>query len=822
MIGTKLRGIRHLWRLAEASTLGYILTKSRERDYDVCEFIKTPVDFPKGEKMIIFNHYVNHNSDIYREITSEPSLSSKINGIEHCRVLGIYKNHKTDTLQGYNQFFSEITLLPYSFKEDYASFLKENSKMVKSIETKYNISLASNSLAKAMYVFTNGSKNFFQWAINLYYNQGVSAETIKLILQWNDNYAQLTKNLSKGTITAYTTRDSLATLLDELGDLRNKKRINDSINSFNTTQKKLLKSRELTDKENKALSRFAKLSETKRLNFIKKVSSIEDIDELMRQLKHVTSTHFDWTKESFMEYITNVDGINHEIIVDNGDIVLTKVNDYETIKQFGKTTNWCISKNKSYWNNYVEHHNGKTTQYMLFNFSRMEDDKLSIVGLTTTHNKGITSAHNFVNDNLMKSNTKSNELLKSFISKFKNNNDIYSVLSDCGIDISSIVHFDRPCYKWDMDSLMEYLFECVDHENVDIIKDGLSDDNKLVLSIRDENIRYFLGDAYTDNVSEEYWGNQHILFIDFAKSQYDPNKLQFSIIFDGELGDDYVNGLYNELGNPVNNEDFDSKIIEFGLPYDVIRRSSNKYSMLVKAFANHNMKLLRDYISKDKELLKAVIGEIDEESIYSIIYDSVLNYYSFDYLNLIYDNGYILSDFLDLESVMDFLGKALRKLIEYTAIIHDTTLMSPSSEMIEKFYEDKLDTMEEALYVGTYLQLKMMLDHEQKNGMKYNSLYYGLMTNFNRGMKRPGTLTDEVMLFVIERISFKNDGETLRLCITNGFKYGSDEVKGRIAERSKESKIATEVYESVLKAFDTPKKKVTFEDIYSTVVAASL
>lgn len=822
MIGTKLRGIRHLWRLAEASTLGYVLAKNRDRDYDVCEFIKTPVDFPKGEKMIIFNHYINHNSDIYREITSDPSLSSQVNGIEHCRVLGIYKNHKTDTLQGYNQFFSELILLPYSFKKDYESFLKENSKMVKTLENKYSITLYSNSLAKAMYVFTNGSKNFFQWAINLYYNQGVSAETIKLILQWNDNYGQLTKNLSKGTITAYTTRDSLVTLLDELGDLRNKKRINDSINSFNTMQKKLFKSRELTSKENKALSRFAKLSDTKRLNFIKKVSSIDDIDELMRQLKHVTSTHFDWTKESFMEYITNVDGINHEIIVDNGNIVLTKVNDYETIKQFGKTTNWCISKNKTYWNNYIEHFGGKTAQYMLFNFSKMEDDKLSIVGLTTTHNKGITSAHNFVNDNLMNA-TKKAELLKSFISKFKNNNDIYSVLSDCGIDISSIVHFDKPSYKWDIDSLIEYLFECVSPENVDIIKDGLSDENKIVISVRDENIRYFLGDAYIDNVSSEYWGNQHILFIDFAKSQYDPNKLQFSIIFDGDLGDDYPNALYNELGNPVNNEDFDSKVFEFGLPYDIIRRSSNKYSMLVKAFVNHNINLLNKYVSNDKKMLKGVLGEIDEESIYSIMYDSVLSFYSFDYLNLIYDNGYILSDFMDEGSITDFLGKILRRFIEYAvAINNDATLMSPSKELIDKFHEDKLSTMEEALYVGTYLQLKMVLDHEQKKGMKYNSIYYGLMSNFNRGSKGAGTFTDELMLFVVERINFKSDGETLRLCITNGMKYGGDEVKERIAERSKESKIATELYECVLKALNTPKKKVNINGVYSTVTSVSI
>ena len=66
---------------------------------------------------------------------------------------------------------------------------------------------------------------------------------------------------------------------------------------------------------------------------------------------------------------------------------------------------------------------------MIFDFSKLEDDKLSIVGFTTTYNKGITSAHNFINDNLMNGGNNMNTLmLKSYLARFDGSNSIYKVL----------------------------------------------------------------------------------------------------------------------------------------------------------------------------------------------------------------------------------------------------------------------------------------------------------------------------------------------------------------------------------------------------------
>lgn len=105
------------------------------------------------------------------------------------------------------------------------------------------------------------------------------------------------------------------------------KRLNESINSFNTCQKKLLKNYELDEKDKHALSLFAKLSDAKRLNFIKKMSSVEDVGELLRQLRFITSTHFSWNKDSFIDYLNNVENLKYEIKYDKENIMVLKVYD---------------------------------------------------------------------------------------------------------------------------------------------------------------------------------------------------------------------------------------------------------------------------------------------------------------------------------------------------------------------------------------------------------------------------------------------------------------------------------------------------------------
>ena len=774
MIGTNIRGIRHLWRVSGTS-LRKILVRCNEHGYDICEVIKTEKDNPlMGERMFIFNNYYNQNNYGYTSIiNSSKELKKELKDVERPRILEVSPLAEHDNFAHYNAFFSEIVLLPETFDKDYENFLKENAKMIKSLYEKIGFN-TKDVQVKRIYIYTDGSKNFFQWAINLYFHYGVSMRTIQNILTWNTFYKQLSKNLSRGTITAYNSPEAIVQLMEELTTLRNEKRINDAINSFNTVQKKLLKNNELLDSDRKTLSKFAKLSDTKRINFIKKASTIDDFKELMRQLRHVTSTHFDWNKESFMDFINNVEGINYETILDTENVVLVKVKDYETIKQLGKTTNWCISKNKTYWNNYIENHRGKTTQYMIFDFSKFEDEKLSIVGFTTTYNKGITSAHNFVNDNLMAGdNSAVLNTLKSYLSRFDNSQNIYKIMQNCGIDVTLVANYDKPLYQWDKEALMDYLYECVNAENVDVIK---SEGDKLVLSVRDRHIRYFLGDAYIDNISSDYWGDQHIIFIDFSISKYDPNKLQFAIIADGGSDEDYSMAMYNETSTQIPNN-FDGKLLEYNIPYDIIRRTDNEMKRMKDALLTMNVPVIKSCIEKNKKILGTICHNcIDDETLYRVVRQTMLDYISFDYLDIIYDNGFCLCDFMDNGYVSE-LFKGVLNAIKNNGrnIFGNGVCDKPTEEEINLFFEEKLTSRYMVCYIGLYLMLKKMIEKEEGKKVDYIRLYGKLISIiYNNSMR--GTMIKELLYMMVGRVpndaSCDANNNFIRYCVL----YGDEEM----------------------------------------------
>jgi len=772
MIGTNIRSVRHLFRVSDAS-LKTILIKFKETSWDICKVIKLSGDSSFGETLFIFGNYLRQSHWSFDTIATSKELQPFFKNEElsgYGRVVTITKKELSD----YDRFFQEITLLPNNFNKEYEKFLKENNKMISNLTSKYGINLR-DTRTKRMYIYSDGSKNFFQWAVIAYYQNGISLSTIKSILTWNESYKQLAKNLSKGTITAYTSKDSIPFLISEMSILRKHKRINDSINSFNTAQKKMLKENELSDDVKQALWRLSCLSETKRLNFVKKVSDVNDFSELSRQLKFVTSVHFTWSKESFMDFIENVDGIKCEKIFENDNIVLVKALDYETVKQLGKTTNWCISKNKHYWNNYIENYHGNATQYMVFDFSRVEDDKLSIIGFTVTKNKGITSAHNFINEPLMNEDNQEQVFLDSFISRFKDNKNIYSILADDGIDITLVVHYDALPYEWNKESMMHHLYECVDKENVDILSDR---DGKLVLSVVDKNICYFFGDAYFDNIPRDYNNCQHIVFADFTKNKYDTCKLQFAIIEEGYGDEDYCVGVYNEC-SLNNNQNFDSKLIEFGLPYNTIRRTNNIQVRLKNAIASYNTPMIKDCMKTcDAEILKKVIKEeFGIDGLYDLINNSIRHYVSFDYLNLIYDNGLSIGNFMDSGYISDIIKQFAQDMVIVSrATNRFTKLETVSDEDIEALFNRNIDRREDAKYVGLFVAIKKIFQMEKFNGMEYNRIYRNLADYLSsRTIGAP--LYEQLLMVGIDKVDFSLKDECVSSILRYAAYYGSDELR---------------------------------------------
>jgi hypothetical protein len=792
MIGTNVRGLRHLWRLSDSS-LKEVLINFREYGYSFCHVMKTKADSPMGETLVVFNnHYNCGNISISGYLTRSVMSDDDINYISHryTRVIEFTKN----TLRQEFPYFYEITLLPDNFEEEYNKFLSSNAKMIRTLTNKHGYGV-EKPFSKRAYMYSDGSKNFYQWAISNYFNNGISMSTIRSIMCWNELYGQMTKNLKKGTLTAYTSYNDMVSLSEELRVLRKTKRVNDVINMFNTAQKKILKNAELSEKDKDVLSKFYRLSDVKKVNFIRKMSTIEDFGEIMRQMRHVTTTHFDWNKESFMDFLGNVEGMKYETIVDNGDVVLVKVEDYETVKNLAKTTNWCISKNKTYWNQYVEHAHDRS-QYIIFDFSKKEDDLLSIVGFTTEYNKGITNAHDFTNHDMMVSNNGSErQFLKSFIEKFRSQSGIYNVLKNCGIDITLVAQYDKPLFEWTKESMFKYLYECVDKSNVDVL---LNKDNQVVISVKHPHVRYFLGDAYIDNIGSDNWNNQHIIFMDFSMSEYDPNRIQFAIIRNqGDDQEDYCIGVYNEHIEGTNMS-FETKLSQYGLPYNIIRRADNIYVRIDGAIRSYNIPALKQLLKGvDKHVLEEVIYDyIGSETAMDYITSSVVDTMSFDMLDVFYDNGIKLTPLFESSLVNVLIKAIINSMINHGrngGMNGDYKI--PTQDEIDKFFANDSDSIDQAYYIGSYLAIKKIIENEKGLGRPNDA--YRRLTNIILMSRRSGEALEDLLMSIADYLDFNQPHDTINAWVGYACTRGSEKMKEYAAKHVLKYKFPKEVWDSI-------------------------
>ena len=705
MTGKNIRTVSRLAKEVGTSLRSAIIT-FQQSNVSYCKVIKFKnFDASGREYLFIFNNCYNYGHLRTRDLSSSRLFAelAETSLFNYCRLV----TFSEDLYNSYDaqNIINGITLLPESFEEDYKDFTKTNLKTLKQLFGKYGIS-DDDSIGKILFSLTNGSKNFFVWAANLYFHGSSSLHDIKRIMYWEEAYRQLVKRLSKGTITAYTSSKDISLLFTEMMLLRREKRITDVINSFNTAQKKILREVEMDENTKKIFSSFYRLSEGKKINFIQKMSTIDDASEIIHQMSHVTGTHFSWSKESFIDYINNVDCINCEKIYENGDIIVVKVNDFETIKNLAKTTNWCISKNKTYWNNYVGML-GDAEQFMLFDFSQKEDSLYSIVGFTCRYNKGITNAHDFTNNDMLFQRTSFDPtLINSYVSHLIKEEGIYSFLQSLNVDVNLMVKYEKPLFEWNKESMYKYLYECVDKNNVIVLCD---DGNKVAISVKDKGVRYFIGDSYIDNIDSDLYGRKHIIFMDFSSQQCNANKLVFAIINEGRDGeDDSVILMANQHCISVP-ELFDSKLALFKLPYDTIKRMDNITVKLASALETFNMKDAEKYATDNAMIIKTIQYGIGSENMSCTIRKSFSSCVSFDYLDFFYNRKLSLSDAMGVYNTSNLLGSTL---LLFCGCFRNRNCQMPSQKEIHKLFNREFTNIEDAKKVCYFLAIDRMMTKE--------------------------------------------------------------------------------------------------------------
>lgn len=775
MIGTKVRGFRHLIRMAKASPKVKFFFKYEAFRVGLAEAVyvksngENPYTHSTDDYVMIFNNVMSNVKFVgCPDAETDKMVRSIREKNIHLWVVSVNKrDFQHDAL-----VFSQMVAVPDDFEQKYKEFCDANKKQMPNA-TRY-VEDANNPILKYLFSITNGSKNFFFWAVNLFFKQNVNLCMLERVMVWNDNYNQLSKKLRKGTITGYTSFREFFILIKELIALRRDKRANDVINMFNTVQKKALKSIELTERDYDTLSKFGKLSGKKKNNFIRKMSTIEDPSEILKQMSFLADIHFEWNKDSLLGYIKNSDGFKCDVVIDRGDMVLLKVYDYETVKRLAKTTNWCISKDKKYWNEYVEN-NPSATQYVLMDFSRKEDDNLSIVGFTSVHDRGITNAHDFQNKNLMQGGKKTMMApeIKSFVPKFMDCKNIFGILDVYGIKMSDVVTYEPNQYKWDRESMFNYLNQCIDKDDYYIIYD---DGDRVVIMAKNENIKYFFGDSFIDQhlcgLSPE---NQYIIFADFTMEENNPEKLIFGIITNNSCEHESdCQRLYNDRVEPIC-KSFDSKLAEYGLPYDIICRRDNPVDRFFNAIMSYDINEAKKLIND--ESVRHEIKSLNRSSdINDIIMNVTFAYNSADYINLFYDNGYKLANIIGETRAGDIARRMINNMFSIAANAGEHAYV-PSQEDIKSFYDGKITEYNKALYIGNFLMLMKMLDKET------NLSFLCRVVSRVHEIGVVQDLFDLIMTRVLDIINIEKDYGVSKYIAAYAFMHKSDKVINAILSK---------------------------------------
>ena len=693
MIGKQIRSLRHL-----SKNLNFNEPKKMvvSNGYNAIQGSVIKVKQDCKEYVLFFNN-TRGDRDIHHRFSAKEGVQDLIDKYHYSLLLNTENQ----------QFYSKRIIVPDNIDEMFSEFKDNNKKLFANV---LNESNCNDAIPLYLYLFFHETPNLYAWAVKNVYKIGVSIGSVETIFDWSTNYSQLVKKLKKGTITAYNKQRDIISMYNEMIVLRRAKRANDVINTFNTTQKKLLKSIELDEKTTFILNRFSTLSDTKKRNFIRKMSTIDDASEILKQMSFAINLHFDWNRESLIEFIKNSESLNCDIIYDNNNIVIVRCKDYETIKHLGKTTNWCISKNKSYWNNYMS--NGTSKQYVMFNFNQKEDTEESIIGFTSNHDVTISHAHSFTNENLMKGQGGMN--IGDMVSFIQLNGDIMDILEKNNISVESLfgTEKEKP-YQWNKESVIQYMNNVIGDDNYDIL---LDENDKFVVVSKGINIGKLLTNEslYINNLSR-FCQNKHILFFDFSKNEKDANRLMFAIVMNSRFSlEEFVNTVYN-INCTIINKSFDSLLFKFGLPYDIICRVETNSLKLRNAICNYDMEIL-DLLLKDSNIVKMMkarnYGEkMSYEDFHDRLFMSIFDANTFDFVNTLYNNGLKLQDVLKKGDVHHIVGN----LIDFICSFGQGKL--PTAEEIESFYDGSMTNNNKRKFVGYYMLFDKFIANETNVNM---------------------------------------------------------------------------------------------------------
>ena len=334
-----------------------------------------------------------------------------------------------------------------------------NKKQMQPLIEKYAINPETNKLFTDVCEMFDGQPNYQIWAVKMVFSKSLSIEQLETIHEWVGKNQTLVKSLEKQNIVSYSSKNAISQLFKEMEGLDNLSVIKDTINRFNTDQRKMLIS-SLLPKEYTALEgysnpnikkwadifrKFNRLPFDRKNKFFSNCSKLRDLNDLQSAIKSCLETTYEWNKEDLLAYVANVT-TDCEVILDNGNFVIVHVPSFKSSKLLcgNGRTKWCITREESYFSQYVTGQNNRD-QYFLFDFSRKESDAFAHIGFTMENGRGFYCAQTCNNNSMMGGYTQNGETM-----------NINQALEKAGCKMSLFLRLNALTnYKWELESILK-------------------------------------------------------------------------------------------------------------------------------------------------------------------------------------------------------------------------------------------------------------------------------------------------------------------------------------------------------------------------------
>ena len=213
---------------------------------------------------------------------------------------------------------------------------------------------------------------------------------------------------------------------------------------------------------------------------------------------------------------------------------------------------------------------------------------------------------------------------------------------------------------------------------------------------------------------------------------------------------------------------------------------------------SYDLKVVKSCMKEDpnvfKDVLKNKIGMGEE--LYHVIRRTVCEILSFDYLNLFYDNGYCLSEFLDSGYVCDLFKTIISNFISNGRLLYDRGNFKKIEDSdIELFYNEKIPNRTFVLYVGNYLLFKLMMEKEKGDMVDYARIY-GRINSFLFAKALKGEMMKKILYMSLDKMPLDKNSDALIYFVKYCLFYGDDELKETAKSLAEKSKFDKKIYDN--------------------------